>query len=223
MFNKEYYKNYSSIFNSSKLRKKFSPQIKYLKKTIITLPDNALSLDVGCGVGSLLSLQENLRPDLKTVGLDIGEPPYQLFKGSLIKADCINIPLRENSFDLISACHLIEHLQKPSELITELVRVTKKGGVIYFEAPSQNSTNSLLPFSFWDDPSHIRPYSPLSLKNLAEMHGLTVVKFGIKRSFLSVMMLLPVLFINMFIKNKINTNVYWSYVFGANSYCICRK
>ena len=76
---------------------------------------------------------------------------------------------------MIVLSHVIEHSQAPLKLFEALLRVCKPGGVIYIEAPSDRSllvksdpnfkSNSFL--SFWDDPTHIRPWTPAAFYRLA--------------------------------------------------------
>jgi SAM-dependent methyltransferase len=42
----------------------------------------------------------------------------------------------DNSVDIVFANNVIEHMEKPSELITELRRVTKSSSIIYINVPS---------------------------------------------------------------------------------------
>lgn len=90
----------------------------------------------------------------------------------------------DDSFDLVVASHVIEHVADPIRLFGELARVCKPDGVIYIEAPSDRS---LAPksdaeiyshsfYSFWDDPTHIRPWTPAALYRLAICHGFPVIK-----------------------------------------------
>lgn len=80
---------------------------------------------------------------------------------------------------LVVASHVLEHVLHPIRLVGELVRITRPGGLLYVETPSEKM--ALSPRdpdveghgfeSFWDDPTHIRPYPPAALYRLAISFG----------------------------------------------------
>jgi len=45
-------------------------------------------------------------------------------------SDVRHLPFANNSFDIVMAAHLLEHLQDPDAALAEMVRVTRPGGVI---------------------------------------------------------------------------------------------
>lgn len=44
-------------------------------------------------------------------------------------------PFADNTFELIEADHVIEHLEKPLHVIRELHRISKSGGIIHIKVP----------------------------------------------------------------------------------------
>jgi SAM-dependent methyltransferase len=80
--------------------------------------------------------------------------------------------------DIVSCNHVIEHMSNPSELMHELMRIVKPGGALWIEAPSELAANGASSsdatdhsfMSFWDDPTHIRPWTPGALYRLAISH-----------------------------------------------------
>ena len=85
-------------------------------------------LDVGIGGGYIYRELKNDK-NLKCYGMDISA---ELVKRARDKSICIgdvkSIPFKENSFDLVLAADLLEHVDEESfkDSISELVRVTKK-------------------------------------------------------------------------------------------------
>ncbi|MCK5416135.1 class I SAM-dependent methyltransferase [Candidatus Parcubacteria bacterium] len=53
-------------------------------------------------------------------------------------------PFEDNSFDLIEATHIIEHLDRPFEIMREMHRILKKGGRLKIKVPhfSRGMTHS---------------------------------------------------------------------------------
>ena len=83
-------------------------------------------------------------------------------------------------FDAVICFHVIEHLHNPKNAITEVWRVLKGGGIVIAESPHWRSTIKFFGFNFWDDPTHIRPYSPKSFSSL--FSEFTVKQVGITHS-----------------------------------------
>ena len=52
-----------------------------------------------------------------------------------VKADIVNLPFTDNSFDVILCNHLLEHIQDDTKAMKELFRVIKKGGMGIFQVP----------------------------------------------------------------------------------------
>lgn len=117
-------------------------------------------LDIGAGVGGFADLIGN-----KDIYLIEGNPQTATFLKKKY-ANVFNLslpksfPFEDNFFNLIHCSHLIEHLQ-PHELyhlFKELDRCLHPQGHIVISTP-------LLWEDFYDDLSHIKPYSPRVLYN----------------------------------------------------------
>ena len=52
-----------------------------------------------------------------------------------VKADIVNLPFNDNSFDVIFCNHVLEHIQDDTKAMKELFRVMKKGGMGIFQVP----------------------------------------------------------------------------------------
>jgi len=94
-------------------------------------------LDIGCATGALLaSLRER---SWRVTGVEIspGAEYAQKERG----LDVRNIPLEETnfpdeSFDVILASHLVEHLNDPRSFFLELRRILKRDGKIFITTPN---------------------------------------------------------------------------------------
>ena len=151
-----------------------------LQKIIHELPKSATVIDIGCA-GWLPATE---RPELKHIGIDCQKPVWipertQFFEANLERE---SIPLTSDIGDLVIASHVIEHLQNPVDFFGELVRVTKPGGVIYLEAPSDRAVKAprWMPLgmsamlSHFDDPTHTgRVWTPRAFYRLAIGYGCT--------------------------------------------------
>ncbi|MFC1802294.1 glycosyltransferase [Patescibacteria group bacterium] len=81
-----------------------------------------------------------------SIVLDIGSGPERLgnefinvdvypFDEVDIVADASKLPFKDNSIDGVVSESVLEHIENPSDMVDEMVRVTKKGGYIYISAP----------------------------------------------------------------------------------------
>ncbi|MCX7109973.1 MAG: methyltransferase domain-containing protein [Proteobacteria bacterium] len=47
-----------------------------------------------------------------------------------------NLPFDDESFDIVYSANVLEHTDDPIRVLTEAVRILKKGGILYFEIPN---------------------------------------------------------------------------------------
>ncbi|NTG78131.1 class I SAM-dependent methyltransferase [Agrobacterium rhizogenes] len=141
--------------------------------------------DIGCFGWNLAKLcQEH---EHSYIGIDRVEPPGRPSQASFRTMDGHKIHIEDDSADLTIASHVIEHLLDPVAFAVELARITRPGGLIYIEAPSELSAFEKSDDdveahgfdSFWDDPTHIRPFPPGALYRLAISVG--VVPAALRR------------------------------------------
>jgi SAM-dependent methyltransferase len=77
-----------------------------------------------------------------------------------------SIPFPQNSFQGVFCCWLLEHLAEPDRAMLQIHRVLQPGGYACVIVPSPNDL-----MSFYDDYTHIRPFTHTSLRQLAEDAG----------------------------------------------------
>lgn len=96
-------------------------------------------LDIGCGTGSMLTM---LKKYGKVVGSDISELALSFCRKrgctNLIKTSADNLALPNESFDLITAFDIIEHLDDDKKALQEFYRVCRKGGNVIVTVPAYN-------------------------------------------------------------------------------------
>jgi 2-polyprenyl-3-methyl-5-hydroxy-6-metoxy-1,4-benzoquinol methylase len=83
-----------------------------------------------------------------------------------------HIPAKDNSYDIAICLALIEHLADPGFFLSEIKRVLKPGGILWLSTPDIEVSK----FSFWDDPTHVHPYTRKSLRMVLNMTGFSSVK-----------------------------------------------
>ena len=89
------------------------------------VPNNVLCarvLDIGCGTGVYLDAFDD------GVGIDLNLNEKQLKEDRFIQSDITQkLPFRENEFDIALLLDVLEHLEKPEEVLKEVHRVTRYG------------------------------------------------------------------------------------------------
>ncbi|HIP17696.1 MAG TPA: class I SAM-dependent methyltransferase [Methanothermococcus okinawensis] len=106
--------------------------IKNLKEYDTIKRGNGIILDCGCGFGSFYTLTK----DLNTIYLDFSINLLKKFKNNYnlksnkICGDILNLPFKDNSFDLIFCINVLEHVIDYKGALREMKRVLKKEGVL---------------------------------------------------------------------------------------------
>ena len=89
-------------------------------------------LDCGCGFGSYYPLTK----DLNTLYLDLSYNQLKRFgkiyglRSNRICGDVLNLPFKDNVFDLILSINLLEHIEDIDGALKELRRVLKDRGIL---------------------------------------------------------------------------------------------
>ena len=128
----------------------FNQDIKSFKKI----------LDLGAGDKTFSRVvKEN---GIDSVGLDIQD----------IDLENQKINFENEHFDLVTGISLIEHIFNPTNFLTESFRVLKKDGFLILVTPDWEYNFK----NFYNDPTHIRPYTQKSLKFLLKSFGYDQIK-----------------------------------------------
>ena len=131
-------------------------------------------LELGCGSGDNFRALNSIGSSAELHGVDVMAPGQITERMVYHKLDLDHDPLpyEDGFFDAILFTHVIEHLRSPLNVGLEIHRLLKPGGTIYVETP--NWTSMLVPsfgirreqhnpFNFFDDPTHVRPWTKHSL------------------------------------------------------------
>ncbi len=100
------------------------------------LPGKGDLLDVGCSVGYLLSVARDR--GWRVTGIDCGEPRLEACRKrglDVRNEDITKAPVRRR-FDLVTACHVLEHTPDPVGFLRALGSRLKEGGLLVVEVPN---------------------------------------------------------------------------------------
>jgi ubiquinone/menaquinone biosynthesis C-methylase UbiE len=128
-------------------------------------------LDLGCGVGygaRLLSEQA-----AQVVGVDVSaealtaaqaehSAPNLRFEN--VPLDSPHLPFADQSVDVVTCFHVLEHVAAESALMSEMARIVAPDGVVLLSTP--NARFRLLPFQNPWNRFHVREHTEKSLRSL---------------------------------------------------------
>ncbi len=147
----------------------------YLKEIFIykwcldKITSSSFCLDLGCGAGygtSIISTKAN-----KVIGLDIsseaianGDLKYKKSNCEFRLYDGITIPFGDNTFDVITSFHVIEHVKNDLNFLSEIKRVLKNNGIFILTTPNKTLRlgENQKPWNIF----HIREYTFSELEEL---------------------------------------------------------
>jgi SAM-dependent methyltransferase len=209
------------------------PQIR---KVYEKIPTTGKVLDIGCFGFKQVEIAHSLGlRHLQHFGVDYCSPEGPLPEGFTFAQADLNsepLPFSEDTFDLVIASHIIEHVSKPVEFFGDCVRVCKPGGLLYFEAPSERSLwLPGMPFnhhlfhslSFFDDPTHCsRPWTPQAFYRLAKYYSCEPIKADYLFSWLHRMLAPVTIPIALLTRHRLFMWCVWQTV-GWASYLVARK
>ena len=137
-------------------------------------------LDYGCGTGELLNYFK--KQGWKTLGLE----PSDSARNFGIETHGIEVKnldalssLKENSFQVISLWHVLEHVVELKNTIQQLKRVLKSNGTLFVAVPNHTSYDAMHYKNEWaayDVPRHLYHFGPTDIKNLFAQFDFKVEK-----------------------------------------------
>ena len=97
----------------------------------------ARTLDLGCGEGVLLgTLASRLPEDSLLVGMDVVPPPLGARWLAVTGDIASSLPFADDSFDVVVAGEVIEHVPHPDLLLSEIRRVLAPSGRLVLSTPN---------------------------------------------------------------------------------------
>ena len=145
--------------------------------------DKGRILDVGCADGKFLWALDPEKWD--RTGVEFAEQTVRLVNDkipdlTLIEGDLFSDKLPENSFDVITFWHVLEHLPQPRAVLERTQKLLRPGGWLFISLPNFDSLQARLFQRHWyafdDVPRHLYHFSPRPLALLLKENGLKVCK-----------------------------------------------
>jgi 2-polyprenyl-3-methyl-5-hydroxy-6-metoxy-1,4-benzoquinol methylase len=140
-------------------------------------------LDIGCGWGALLNYTRELGFSPKGIEmtrncLDFATMQLEI---PVSNAQFTDSAINENSFNVVSMVHVLEHIPNPKETVAKIYNTLVPGGVFCGIVPNIDSFCSKLLKEHWvwlDPTHHYVHYSPTTLREKLEEAGFQIEKIS---------------------------------------------
>ncbi len=142
-------------------------------------------IDVGCGDGGVAKFAAQMGSEVIATDIDprAVKRTAEMLKHSgstrfrVEVSDSNPLPVADNTCTRVACLEVLEHVDSPQQLITELVRIAKPGALFLLAAPDERSEamqQGLAPAAYWESPNHLRVFSRVAFSTLVENAGLTI-------------------------------------------------
>jgi SAM-dependent methyltransferase len=132
-------------------------------------------LDLGSADGLLAAGISAMVPDIGQIyALDMDEKLLNYNQFSAVQADVCKVPFHGDTFDVVTAAALIEHLPDPSSFLQECHRVLKPGGALLLTCPAPFFERVATYIGYLKDAGHVARYNLNDLRRLCEGVGFSV-------------------------------------------------
>lgn len=126
---------------------------------------NKKILDYGCGPGDTLLVAKKM--GIPAYGIDLFDRSVSLAKKRGLKVTLgdyhnLNKYYSKEFFDVIFLQSVVEHMSQPILELLALKQYLKPGGYLIISSPTPSTY-------FWDDPTHVRPFTPKSFQIMADV------------------------------------------------------
>lgn len=169
-------------------------KIRFLYDMIKTLVDENPDkiIDIGTGEGIFLDIAKSFNQNITTIGIDIAQKHCKMIKEKhhSVCTDAENLPIKDNSLDVVFLLDVIEHFYD-AKILDDTHRILKKDGILLLSTPNKYAIyeykewvyfgthikdifNSLRrkPRSYF--PYHVNLYSKKKIIRTLEIHGFSV-------------------------------------------------
>lgn len=166
------------VRDRSKEAEKFLANVKDELRFINSLPPSKI-LDVGCGLGFLLSAieekHEKFGLEISSFACEHASKFAKIYNSTIEDAD-----FEPESFDVIIAHHVIEHIDCPEDFLVNIKKLLKPQGILILSTPDFESVCAKMfneNYRMLYDKTHVSLFSFESLKTMLSDFGFDIIKF----------------------------------------------
>jgi O-antigen chain-terminating methyltransferase len=178
---KQFYRAFEERFRGSRenIKEKLKIYLPFIQPLHQRYP-KGIVVDIGCGRGEFIELMQEVQISAKGIDLDEGMLEAGLSLGlDMQKGDGLSFlrTMEDESAIAVTAFHVVEHISfdELQDLINEVLRVLKPGGLIILETPNPENIR-VSSETFYLDPTHLRPIPSGLLSFMTEYYGYSRTK-----------------------------------------------
>ncbi len=145
------------------------------------MPQRGRILDYACAAGYFFEAAQKRGWDAH--GYDIGQWAAKAAEKRGLSNMTVGFEFDDyypaNHFDVVYAAQVFEHLLIPADVLKQLLRVLKPGGLLYIDVPNYNTLPIRLnkdDFMLNEPPQHVNFFTPTTLRKLLADGGLVDIK-----------------------------------------------
>ena len=180
-----YYESEDYISHTDGKRSLFEKMYHFVKRNAIRQKVNLISnysqkgslLDIGAGTGDFLA--EAKKQGWTTLGIEPNESAKQLAKNKGVNFTENLESISDDSFDVITMWHVLEHVPDLDFQLQQLKRICKQNGTIIIAVPNFKSYDAKYDQEFWaayDVPRHLWHFSKNGIQKLFSNYQIQLVK-----------------------------------------------
>jgi len=151
---------------------------------LLNIQSNCKVLDVGCSEGYISIAFAEL--GLKVYGVEPSEKLIKKFENKLrndkelncflIKGSAINLPFKDNYFDIVIITEVLEHIQETDRVLEEIYRVLNENGRMCLSVPTSCTEKlfSKLHPKYNKNSGHVKVFREKELIELLKRHGFEI-------------------------------------------------
>lgn len=135
-------------------------------------------LDIGTADGLMLNNLANELSPRRSVGIDFSSELLKFANSDrsfFVQSDASRLPFKDDFFDVIVACAVIEHVPNAGTMIDECNRVLKRGGLCIITTPDPFFEHIATMIGHLENDQHNETFNLLQLESLFEAHGFSVI------------------------------------------------
>ena len=158
------------------------------RRLLARVPRGGRVLDIGCGVGAFVSVA--VAAGLDAHGIDFNEAQIAAGRRHLSLGDRLRVGevsdleahFGKESFDLVTLFEVIEHVEAPAELLTQVRRLLRPAGLIALSCPNEARWMPTGRVFVDYPPHHLTRWRPDTLRSFLARHDFDHVATEIESS-----------------------------------------
>jgi len=185
-----YHEDYYRIWYEKQLKQRVKLWRRRLK-TVKKFCKPGKLLDVGTGDGLFLKVAKTA--NFNICGTEISPAAVRAAKKfynlDIHLTEIENADFEENSFDVITIWHVIEHVENPLEVMEKLYKLSKPGAVVFVATPNLDKhvarigyrlkSNKPYPFYSPEGEQHLFHFTESTLKKIIKKAGFNIIYAGV--------------------------------------------